>query len=144
MQENDKQYEESTRPNNPTPPSKSFISRRIRSFSYAIRGVWCILRTQHNAWIHAVATIVVILAGIFLRVSVSEWYFLITAIVAVWIAEGLNTALEILADAATPDFHPLVGRAKEVAAGAVLIAAIGAAIIGSIIFIPKIVALITY
>ena len=92
------------------------------------------LRSQHNARIHAFATIVVISLGISFNVTRTEWCFLIIAVMAVWIAELLNTAFEFLADVASPDFHPLVETAKDVAAGAVLIAAIGSAIIGLLIF----------
>jgi diacylglycerol kinase (ATP) len=92
------------------------------------------LRSQHNAWIHAVATLVVLGAGLLARVSVLEWCVLILALVAVWTAECLNTALEFLCDVASPDFHPLVEKAKDVAAGAVLICAAGATATGILIF----------
>ena len=94
------------------------------------------LRCQHNAWIHAGATIVVIVAGLLFRVSAGDWCWIILAISIVWTAEALNTAFEFLADAASPAFHPLVRDAKDVAAGAVLITTIAAAIIGAIIFWP--------
>jgi diacylglycerol kinase (ATP) len=109
---------------------------RIRSFYHAIRGVWRMMRCQHNAWIHAVATLVVIGAGLLFHVSPADWCWLILAIAIVWMAEALNTAFEFLADAVSPEFHPLVRAAKDVAAGAVLIAAIAAAVIGAIIFWP--------
>ena len=94
--------------------------------------LWC----QHNAWIHAGATIIVITAALIFRVSASDWCWIILAISIVWTAEALNTAFEFLADAASPAFHPLVRDAKDVAAGAVLITAIAAAIIGVVIFWP--------
>jgi len=97
------------------------------------------LRTQHNAWLHALATLLVAITGFSLEISATEWCWIILAVVAVWSAEALNTAFEFLADVAQPDFHPLVEKAKDVAAGAVLIAAIGATIIATIIFLPKIV-----
>jgi diacylglycerol kinase (ATP) len=115
---------------------RPYLAGRIRSFGYAFRGVWTMLRSQRNAWIHALATGVVLAAGFALGISVNDWKWLVLALVSVWGAEALNTALEFLADAATPEFHPLVKQAKDVAAGAVLIAAIGAAIIGALIFIP--------
>jgi diacylglycerol kinase (ATP) len=102
----------------------------------AIRGIALMLRTQHNAWIHAAATGLVILAGVVLRVDTSSWLWLVVAMVAVWAAEALNTALELLADAASPEFHPLVRQAKDVAAGAVLIAAAGAVTIGVLVLGP--------
>jgi diacylglycerol kinase (ATP) len=96
------------------------------------------VRSQQNAWIHLTATIVVVGAGIFLRLDRNEWIWIILAIMSVWAAEALNTAFEYLADAANPTFHPLIEKAKDVAAGAVLIAAIGAALIGIITFWPHI------
>jgi len=114
------------------------IIGRIRSFIYAVRGVATMVASQHNAWIHALATVVVGTAGFLLRLDTGEWCWVILAIMAVWTAEALNTALEFLADAATPPEHPLVKRAKDVAAGAVLISAIGSTIIAVLIFGPKI------
>jgi diacylglycerol kinase len=115
---------------------------RIRSFKFAIAGIWTMLKTQHNAWVHAFATVVVVATGFFFGVSTSEWCWLVLAIMAVWIAEALNTAFEFLADAASPGFHPLVKHAKDVAAGAVLIAAIGSLIIGVLVLGPYVVAMI--
>lgn len=109
---------------------------RIRSFRHAIIGIIRMIRCQHNAWIHAAATLVVLAAGLFLRVSAADWCWIILAISIVWTAEALNTAFEFLADAASPEFHPLVRDAKDVAAGAVLLTAIAAFIIGIIIFWP--------
>ncbi len=109
---------------------------RIRSFKYAFAGIWTMLKSQHNAWIHAVATLAVVAAGFAFSVTPHEWCLLVLAIMAVWAAEALNTAFEFLADAASPDFHPLVKHAKDVAAGAVLIAAIGAVVVGLLVFVP--------
>ena len=111
---------------------------RIRSFRYAIAGIIRMLRCQHNAWIHLGVTLVVTAAGFFFALSAREWCWIILAIATVWTAEALNTAFEFLADAASPQFHPLVRDAKDVAAGAVLITGIAAAIIGTIIFWPHI------
>ena len=99
------------------------------------------LRSQRNAWIHAVATVAVCAVGFATGLSPSEWCWIVLAIVAVWTAEALNTALEILTDVASPAFHPLAGRAKDVAAGGVLISALGSVVIGAIIFGPRAVAL---
>jgi diacylglycerol kinase (ATP) len=114
------------------------ISKRIRSFAYAFRGIGTMLATQHNAWLHATATVAVVAAGLAAGLSPGEWCWIVLAIVAVWTAEALNTALEFLCDAASPDYHPLVKKAKDVSAGAVLITAIGAVAIGLIIFWPKV------
>ncbi len=112
------------------------FSGRIRSISHAINGIKIVLSTQHNAWVHAGATLVVIFAGFYFAVSNSEWIWLIVAIVMVWVAEALNTAFELLCDVASPEFHPIVKQSKDVAAGAVLVSAIGSVIIGLIVFFP--------
>ena len=116
---------------------------RIRSFKFAFVGLWTMLKSQQNAWIHTFATIAVVIAGIVLKISSGEWCWLVLAIIAVWVAEALNTAFEFLADVASPEFHPLVKKAKDVAAGAVLISAIGAIVIGIIVFGPYILGLWT-
>ena len=99
------------------------------------------IRGQHNAWIHAAVTIAVIVLGVFFQLSRFEWCWIVVAIAIVWTAEALNTAFEFLADAASPNFHPIVKDAKDVAAGAVLITAIAAVIIGVIVFWSHVVAL---
>ncbi len=109
---------------------------RIRSFKFAFVGMWTMLKSQHNAWVHAGATLGVVAAGFFFSVSAAEWCWLVLAIMAVWTAEALNTAFEFLADVASPEFHPLVKHAKDVAAGAVLISAIGSVIIGVLVLGP--------
>jgi diacylglycerol kinase len=115
---------------------------RVRSFRHAISGICRMICCQHNAWIHAAVTLVVIGAGLFFDLSPREWCWIILALVTVWTAEALNTAFEFLADAASPEFHPLVRDAKDVAAGAVLITAVGASIIGVIIFWPHVAAMV--
>jgi diacylglycerol kinase (ATP) len=114
---------------------------RLRSIRDAAHGVAVVLRTQRNAWIHMAATLAVCLAGVLLRLSASEWCWIVLAIVSVWTAEALNTAFELLTDVASPGFDPLAGRAKDVAAGAVLISAIGSMAIGALIFVPRILAI---
>jgi diacylglycerol kinase (ATP) len=109
---------------------------RVRSVRHAIAGILRMMRCQHNAWIHATATLLVLAAAFLLRVSAGDWCWIILTISIVWTAEALNTAFEFLADAASPEFHPLVRDAKDVAAGAVLLTAIAAGIIGTIIFWP--------
>ena len=109
---------------------------RLRSVRYAARGVRTMLGGQHNAWVHAAATAAVIVAGLTLRLTAGEWCWLVAAMVAVWTAEALNTAFEFLCDVASPSFHPAVEKAKDVAAGAVLIAAVGAVAIGLLVFVP--------
>ncbi len=112
------------------------ISERVRSFKFALNGLLTLFKTEHNTWIHAAATLAVIAAGFFFNVTRVEWCLLVFAIASVWVAEAFNTAIEFLADAVSPDVHPLIKQAKDVAAAAVLIAAIGAAVVGVIVFWP--------
>ena len=112
------------------------LSGRLQSFRYAARGVRLMLRSQHNAWLHAVASCGVLIVGGLCCLSAQEWCWIVLAIMSVWTAEALNTALECLADVASPEFHPLVGRAKDVAAGGVLISACGSIVIGLLVIGP--------
>lgn len=112
------------------------VIARAKSFRHAFAGLWFMLRTQHNAWVHLAATVAVCLAGVVLNVSLSDWRWLIVAIVLVWVAETLNTAFEHLCDVVSPDFHHAVQKSKDIAAAAVLICAIGAACIGAATFWP--------
>lgn len=122
---------------NPVATTNGFsLGARLRSFLYAGRGVRTMLISQHNAWIHAVATAIVIGIAMIVGVSRLEWIALVLAITCVWTAEALNTAFEFLCDVASPDFHPLVEKAKDVAAGAVLICALGATAIATLVFTP--------
>ncbi|MBN1540916.1 diacylglycerol kinase family protein [candidate division KSB1 bacterium] len=112
------------------------LNDRIKSFAYAGRGVYQMLRTQQNAWIHALATVLVLLLSAWIGLTAGEWCLIILTIALVWMAEAFNTALEILADVTSPHFNPLVGKAKDVAAGAVMISSIGAVVIATVIFLP--------
>jgi len=112
------------------------LASRLASFIHAGRGLKFVLQNEHNAWIHAILTVVVIVLAIVLKISATEWCFLILAMSVVWITETLNTAIERLTDLVSPEHHPLAGKVKDIAAGAVLLAAIAAVIIGAIIFIP--------
>lgn len=115
---------------------KFSLKARSNSFKFAAKGIRTMLSSQHNAWIHVAATIFITLIGIYLGFTKFEWCFIVLAVIAVWTAEALNTALEFLADVTSPEFHPLVEKAKDVAAGAVLISAIGAVIIAALIISP--------
>ena len=114
---------------------------RLRSVSHALSGIRLMLRSQHNAWVHAAVTIGVLAASFVLGLSRLEWGGIVIAIASVWTAEALNTAFEFLCDVASPEFHPAVKNAKDVAAGAVLITAAGAAVVGLLVFGPKLIAL---
>ena len=119
------------------------ITGRVQSVKFAIRGIRLMLKSQHNAWVHAVASAIVLITGGLLCLTPSQWCWIVLAIMAVWTAEALNTALELLADVASPEFHPLVEKAKDVAAGAVLISAVGSVIIGLLVLGPCVRKLIT-
>lgn len=112
------------------------IRRLLESFRYAARGL-TVLSGQTNARIHGASLIAVIAAGAALEVSRMDWMALVFAIGLVFTAEALNTGLELLADAAVPERHPLVAKAKDVAAGAVLLAATTAVAIAALVFGPK-------
>lgn len=112
------------------------LFHRLKSFSHAFRGAITLLRTQHNTWLHALATAVVFAAGIVLHVSLTDWALLIVAIALVWIAEALNTAIEFLADEVTLERRERIRFAKDIAAFAVLVSAIAALAIGAIVFLP--------
>ncbi|HUP80539.1 MAG TPA: diacylglycerol kinase family protein [Pirellula sp.] len=115
---------------------KISLKDRLTSFGNAFRGIRNMCATQQNAWIHAIATLIVFSAGVVFRISNSEWCCLILCFMAVWTTEAMNTAVELVTDLASPEFHPLAGKAKDIAAGAVLIAAIGCMIVGAIVFVP--------
>lgn len=112
---------------------------RARSFVYAFHGMRALFRYEHNAWIHAVAATLAIILGIILRISALEWIVVIILIGAVLALESVNSAVEALADKISPEFSPLIKKAKDLAAAAVLFMAIAALISGIIIFIPKII-----
>ena len=112
---------------------------RVRSFKYAFRGLRVMIVSQHNAWIHAVATILVVAVSFYFHLTRAEWCWIILAIISVWSAEAFNTAFEFLTDVASPEFHPLAEKAKDVAAGAVLITAIGSVLIGIVVFGPYVI-----
>jgi diacylglycerol kinase (ATP) len=118
------------------------FSSRARSFKYAGRGIWLTVKSQHNAWIHALATVAVAIAGYLLRISRIEWSIIALTCASVWAAEALNTAVEHLADATTKEFHADIGRAKDIAAGAVLITALAAVLVGLLVFGPHLLVLI--
>jgi diacylglycerol kinase (ATP) len=114
----------------------NFLKSRGQSFRFAFVGWWYVIRTQRNAWIHAVVSIAVIVIAIWLRIDAQDWALIIIAIAMVWTAEFINTALEAVVDLASPEQHDLARVGKDVGASAVLIAAGSAAIIGFLILGP--------
>lgn len=112
------------------------LKKRIKSFGYAFKGIASLLKKEHNAWIHCMAIIVVTYCGFHFGITATEWCLVILCFGLVLAAEGFNTAIERLVNLVSPDFHPIAGDVKDVAAGSVLICAFAAAIIGIIIFFP--------
>jgi diacylglycerol kinase (ATP) len=118
-------------------PAGGFIKSRIKAFGYAFSGWWFVIRTQRNAWIHMLVSVLVIIMSFILRISASDWALILLAIAMVWIAEFLNTALEAVVDLATNhQQHELARVGKDVGAAAVLIAATSSALIGLLILGP--------
>lgn len=115
---------------------KPFLSSRLRSFQNAFRGWWYVLRTQRNAWIHAVIATLVFGLSFWLHLSARDWAVIILTVTMVFAAEFINTAIEAVVDLASPEKHPLAKVGKDVGAAAVLIAAISAVLIGLLILGP--------
>jgi diacylglycerol kinase (ATP) len=109
----------------------------MKSFSNAFRGIAFLFKSQSNARIELIIAGIVIIAGVLLKISIAEWIIILMCIALVLSMEGFNTAIEIIADKLHPEFDKEIGKAKDVAAGAVLIAAIVAALIGFVIFVPR-------
>ncbi|HLZ64224.1 MAG TPA: diacylglycerol kinase family protein [Ktedonosporobacter sp.] len=125
----------------PTPPlphqtHKSEWAKFIAGFGYAFNGLWYVLRTQRNSRVHSGIAVLAIAMGILLHISAVEFAMIFVAITSVFIAEMFNTVMEICVDLASPVYHPLAKIAKDVAAGAVLVNAMLAVIIGLFIFGP--------
>ena len=116
---------------------------RIRSVRCALVGLRVMVASQHNAWIHAASTLAVVAVGLAFGLTRAEWCWIVLAVISVWTAEALNTAFEFLTDVASPEFHPLAAKAKDVAAGAVLITALGSVLIGALIFGPYAVSMVS-
>jgi diacylglycerol kinase (ATP) len=117
-------------------PRPFTLSARFASFRYAARGLATLLAREHNARVHLAATAGVTATALALRLAAAEWRWLILAIALVWMAEAVNTALEVLCDRLHPGLDAGIGRVKDLAAGAVLIASIAAALIGGLTLLP--------
>jgi len=115
---------------------EEFIRSRIAAFGHAFRGLWHVLQTQHNAWIHSVVATLIVSIGLWLGLSPRDWAVIVLTIAMVFTAEFINTAIEAVVDLASPVQHPLAKVGKDVGAGAVLIAAIAAALVGLLILGP--------
>ncbi len=123
-------------------PKFSYLRSRLKSVGFACEGIVTFFKTQANARIQLLAAIAAIVMGFVLKISRMEWCWIVAAIAMVLITEMLNTALEFLTDLASPSVHPLAKKVKDVAAGAVLLAAITSVIIAAIIFLPKFIIII--
>jgi diacylglycerol kinase len=121
---------------------KNGLKKRIKSFGFALTGIYELVRSEPNARIHLLATIVALGAGFFLKISNPEWCVVLIVIALVWAAEAFNTVIEKLADHLFPEYHETARIVKDVSAGAVLICAIVALVCGLIIFLPKIMLLL--
>ena len=115
---------------------KAELKRRVESFRFAFAGWEHVLRTQPNTWIHSAISVAAVFLAFWLRLPPREWAVLILTMVVVWVAEFTNTAIEAVVDMAMPDPHPLAKVAKDVAAAAVLISALGAILIGLLVLGP--------
>lgn len=116
----------------------SFLGKRIRGGGYAIKGAWLLLKHEPSIQVQFVISILVCIAGWYFEITRTEWMFQFFAIGLVMASEGLNTAMEAMADFVHPDFHSKIGHIKDVAAGAVFIAALIAVIIACFIYFPYI------
>ena len=115
---------------------KAFILSRFSAFGHAFRGWWYVLNTQHNAWIHTTVAIIVLMLGLWLKLTARDWGVLVLTIAMVFMAEFLNTAIEAVVDLASPVHHPLAKVGKDVGAGAVLVASLAAVLIGLLVLGP--------
>jgi diacylglycerol kinase len=122
---------------------RRFVVSRLGSFNHAFRGLWYVLRTQQNAWIHAMISAVVLVLGLWLGLSPHDWAVVVLTISVVFTAEFINTAIEAVVDLASPEKHPLAKVGKDVGAGAVLIAALAAVLIGVLVLGPPLWAKLT-
>ena len=116
-----------------------FFHSRARSFRYAFAGWWYVIRTQKNAWIHALASCSVFAMAAWLALPARDWATLILTVAMVWMAEFINTALEAVVDLSSPQMHPLAKVGKDVGAAAVLISALAAVIVGLLLLGPPLV-----
>lgn len=116
----------------------TFLGKRLKGCGYALKGALLLLKTEASIQVQAGIAIIMTVAGFYFEISTTEWMLQIFAIGLIMSIEGINTAVEEIADFVHPDFHNKIGFIKDVAAGAVFFAAITAVIIGCIIYIPKI------
>ncbi len=114
------------------------VSARAKSFKYAFNGLFVVIKSQHNFWIHIVAAFVVVVAGLYFEISFTDWAILVVVIGLVISAELFNTAIEWLVDLVSPEISPVAGKIKDVAAAAVLVLAIMSVVVAYFVFSPYI------
>ena len=117
---------------------KRFVSGRIKSIGFAVKGAYKLITTEHSVMVQFSLMILMIFAGFYFKISREEWMLQILAFGLVLGIEGLNTAVEKIADFIHPEFHNRIGFIKDIAAGAVLFAAFSAMAVGALIYVPKI------
>ena len=115
-------------------PSSFSLVKRAESLTHAWRGVKIFIKSTHNAWVHIVLFLITIALGFYFHITSTEWMMIIFASGLVFTSEAINTAIEIDIDLTSPQFHPYARDTKDVAAGAVLISAITAVVIGVLVF----------
>ena len=120
-----------------TAPHPLSVRGKMLAFRYAWQGIAYMLRTQPNAWFQIGMWMVVTAVGLLMHLTAGEWCAAVLAMALIWITEALNTAIEAVVDLASPGRHPLAGRAKDVAAGSVVVAVAVSVIVGLIIFGPR-------
>jgi diacylglycerol kinase len=122
-------------------PPRPHARRIVRSFGYAFEGIAILLRTQPNFWVHVLAACAALGLGLWLRLGATELAIIVLTSALVLVVESINTALEAMCDLVSPEHHPLVKRAKDVSAAAVLIAAVAAVAVAALLFGPRLAAL---
>lgn len=115
---------------------KGFFEKRIKSFGHAFSGVALFFKETVHARVHALAAVLVLVLGLYFQVTTQEWALLFISMGLVLGLEAMNSALEYLVDLVSPDFHPLAKKAKDVGAGAVLLASVAAALVGALVLVP--------
>jgi diacylglycerol kinase len=119
-------------------PKKSFVLGRLKSMGYGLDGFRVFLMTQHSSWIHLMILLLLVISGFALRITAIDWCWIVLCITVMWVTEILNTSIEFVADAVTTDQNPLIGRAKDLGAAAVLFSVAGAFVICSLVLGPYI------
>ncbi len=116
---------------------ETFLKNRLKGIGYAVKGAWLLLKNEASIKVQVAIAVLVTIAGFYFKISTNEWVLQTLTIAIVLSTEGLNTAIEEIADFIHPEYHPKIGYIKDIAAGAVFFTAIAALIVACIIYIPK-------